>query len=79
MRTARGDVGKFLDAFDEVGRVKEDGATHKMGPDGQEVKSPARYDLFAALSDLVATARGPNADPRHPRPRQGARDGSESV
>ena len=56
MRTSRGDVGRFLDAFDEVARVKEEGMTRTMGPNGEAVTSPARYDLFQALGSLIATA-----------------------
>jgi hypothetical protein len=62
MRTNRGDVGRFLDAFDEVARMKEEGVTRTMGPNGQEVESPARYDLFQALSSLVATAASNEAE-----------------
>jgi hypothetical protein len=57
MKSNRRDAIDFVKTFDSIGREKADGVTIRMGGDGgEEVKDPARYDLFGALSELVATA-----------------------
>jgi Protein adenylyltransferase SelO len=50
----RGEAKTFLKTFTRLANVQETGATHKMGKDGRtEVKDPARYDMFAAMSKLA--------------------------
>ena len=43
----------------QVGEEQQPGLTHEMAPSRDEVKDPARYDIFAGLSVLAEAAMAP--------------------